>query len=338
MSADRSRARLPQEGDLNDPIIYVRAVHFAATLLVAGVAFFKVFIAEPAFRKAGADTRVTAIVRLWLRRMAWTGFALAVLSGAAWLVVTAAAMSDEPLGDVISNGVLSTVLTQTTFGHDWLIRSVLACSLAAAFVPFLAARTAKPVWLDAVAVILAAALAGTLAWAGHAAGGLGVEALVHPVADVLHLIAAAAWIGALPPLLVLLATVGDDDGSIALARTATVRFSTLGIFSVGTLVFTGIINTWYLVGSVQAMVETDYGRLLLEKIAIFVGLVILAAANRLWLTPQLLKQDDAGAIRGTLFQLRYHVALEVAAGACIILIVAVLGTMHPGLHVHVHEH
>jgi len=68
---------------------------------------------------------------------------LRVISGAAWLVLTAAAMSDQSPPEVISDGVLWTVLTQTTFGRDWLIRLVLACGLAATLAPFLSAGKAS---------------------------------------------------------------------------------------------------------------------------------------------------------------------------------------------------
>jgi copper resistance protein D len=321
-----------------DPLIYVRAVHYAATQLVTGVVFSAVFVSEPAFRATGAGTDVAAAVRSWSRWMIWTGLIFAAVSGAAWLVLTAAAMSDQPPAEVISDGVLWTVLTQTTFGRDWLIRLVLACGLAATLAPFLSLRKAKPSWLDGLVVTMAAALAGTLAWAGHAAGGLGSEALVHPAADVMHLVAAAAWVGALPPLLVLLAMTGGDETSVAIARTAMLRFSSLGIVSVATLFVTGTINTWYLAGSLPALTETDYGHLLVEKVAVFLGMVTLAATNRQWLIPQLLQKDRIDIVRGALFQLRYHVSIEIAAGACIIVIVAVLGTLHPGLHVHVHAH
>jgi putative copper resistance protein D len=319
-----------------DPLIYARVIHYAATLLVTGVVFSTVFVSDPAFRQFNADTRIAAVARCWNRWMAWAGLVFAAISGAAWFVLTAAAMSDQSPADVISNDVLWTVLTQTTFGHDWLVRLVLACSLAATLSPFLSAHKAKPSWLDGLAVMIAAALAGTLAWAGHAAGGLGREAVVHPAADVLHLLAAAAWVGALPPLLVLLSVAGSDETSVAIARTATLRFSSLGIVSVATLVVTGTINTWYLAGTLPVLTETDYGRLLLEKIAVFLGMVMLAATNRHWLIPQLMQKESTDVIRGALFQLRYHVAIEIAAGACVIVIVAVLGTLHPGVHLHAH--
>ena len=64
-----------REDRLDDPLIYVRAVHFAATMVVAGVVFFVVFIAEPAFAKAGdrsaparrrsAAARLVGVDRPW---------------------------------------------------------------------------------------------------------------------------------------------------------------------------------------------------------------------------------------------------------------------------------
>jgi putative copper resistance protein D len=185
---------------------------------------------------------------------------------------------------------------------------------------------------------LAAAFAGTLAWSGHAAGGLGGEAILHPAADVLHLIAAAAWVGALVPLIVLFAAAaGADDASLAMARTATTRFSILGIVSVGTLLATGIVNTYYLAGSVPALLHTDYGRLLLIKIALFLAMVAIATVNRLRLTPQLLQQASIAASRDALRQLRRNAAIEALVGAIVIAIVAALGTMPPAIHA-AHQH
>jgi len=276
-------------------------------------------------------------VRTRLAVLACISLALALISGAAWLVLTAAAMSDLPAAQVFSDGVLWTVLSQTVFGRDWLIRFVLACALAATLPLLLSSQNHKSRWIEIAATVLAAAFAGTLAWSGHAAGGLGGEAFIHPAADVLHLIAAAAWVGALLPLIVLFVAAGADDASLAIARTATARFSIVGIASVGTLLATGIINTFYLAGSVPALLHTDYGRLLLIKIALFLAMVAIAAVNRLRLTPALLQQASIAASRDALRQLRRNAAIEVLAGAIVIAIVAALGTMPPAIHA-AHQH
>jgi hypothetical protein len=122
-----------------------------------------------------------------------------------------------------------------------------------------------------------------------------------------------------------------------MARTATTRFSMLGIVSVGTLLATGIVNTYYLAGSVPALLHTDYGRLLLIKIALFLAMVAIAAVNRLRLTPQLLQQASIAASRDALRQLRRNAATEALAGAIVIAIVAALGTMAPAIHA-AHQH
>jgi copper resistance protein D len=321
---------------LNDPLIFERAIHFAATIMAAGIVFFVAFVAEPALRKAENDAlALTLFARL--RWMAWFSFAFALVSGAAWFVLTAASMSGEPVANVYAQDVLWTVLSQTDFGNDWLVRLVLACGLASVSVAFLSGHGAKSAWLKAAAVILAAAFAGSLAWAGHAIGGQGPEGVVHPIADILHLIAAAAWVGALLPLTLLLAMTGRDVGALAVARTATLRFSTLGIASVTTILLTGIVNTWYLAGSIDALTETKYGNLLLIKIALFFVMVGVAAFNRLRLTPRLVANPDASAAQNARRQLSRNAAVEAAMGAAIIAIVAALGTLPPGSHAHHHE-
>jgi copper resistance protein D len=321
---------------MNDLLFYARAVHFAATLLLAGIVFFVVFIAEPAFRKAPNDTRVAVTLRCRLAWIFWISLALCLLSGAAWLVLTAASMSGQPLADVYAQGVLWTVLSQTDFGNDWLARLVFACILAGVSVPLLSARGTKSIWLKAAAVVFAAALAGSLAWAGHANGAEGVEGVVHPAADVLHLIAAAAWVGALVPLTLLLAMTGEDGGPLAVAYAATLRFSNLGIAAVATLLVTGSINSWYLVGSVEALTGSDYGRLLTIKITLFLIMVVIAAFNWSQLTPRLAHNADANAAQRARRALCRNAAVEASLGAVIIAIVAVLGTLPPASHANHH--
>jgi len=317
---------------MTDLLYYARGIHFAATLTVAGIVFFVVFIAEPAFHKAPGGARLAEALRRRLAWMFWIGLALCLLSGAAWLVLNAASMSGQPLAQVYAQDVVRTVLLQTDFGNDWVARSGFACVLGGLAVAVLSAGGTASVWLKAAAVIAAAALAGSLAWAGHANGAQGVEAIVHPAADVLHLIAAAAWVGALVPLALLLAMTAEDPSTLAAAGAATRRFSTLGIVSVATLLVTGSINGWYLVGSVDALTESAYGRLLSIKIALFLIMVGIAAFNWSQLTPRLIANADSGAAQRARRALCRNAAAEASLGAAIIAIVAVLGTLPPASH------
>lgn len=316
---------------MNDLLIYARAVHFAATIMAAGIAFFAVWIAEPALGKS-PDGNFAGALRRRLGWIAWISLAFCLLSGAAWFVLTAASMSGQPLAQIYAQDVLWTVLSQTVFGNDWLLRLVFGCGLAATFVALFSARGSASLWLKIAAALFAAAFVGSLAWAGHAIGAEGAEGIVHPAADVLHLAAAAAWAGALAPLALLLAMTGKDANALGAARTATLRFSTLGIASVAALLVSGIVNTWYLAGSVAALTQTQYGHLLLIKIAVFFAMVGVAAVNRLRLTPRLVADAQPATAHRARRALCRNAAVEATLGAAVIAIVAVLGTLPPGSH------
>ena len=237
--------------------------------------------------------------------LAWIGLVLTVASGAAWFILVAASMGERPVAEVFSEDFLWVVLLQTEFGRAWVVRAILAGLLAAMFAVTLTAKRKRPtaIWFNVVAVAMAAGLIGMLAWGGHAAGGAGAEPIVHPAADFLHLTAAAAWVGALTPLALVLRAAGGDTASLAVARTATLRFSAFGAVAVGTLLVTGLINSFYLVGSIPALVGTDYGRLLAAKVALFFAMVAVAAINRFRLTPRLVPDATLAPARHVLRRL-----------------------------------
>jgi putative copper resistance protein D len=315
---------------LDDPLIWVRAVHFAATISVSGVVFFLAWVGEPAFRVAAADEAIAATVRRRLAGIAWFSLALVVLTGVVWLILLAKQMSERPLAAMWSEGVLRMVLLDTDFGNVWLARSVLIVLLAMAWHPFPFAATPRSPWRAGVALVCATTLAGALAFAGHAASGEGVDGVVQEAANFLHLVAAAAWVGALLPLAVLLGGAqGRGAPAVAIARAATLRFSTLGIVSVAMVLATGIVNSWERVGSVAALFGTDYGRLLSLKVALFLVMLAVAAVNRLRLTPRLVQELDAAAQQDALQQLRRNALVEAGLGAIILVIVAVLGMLPP---------
>ena len=247
------------------------------------------------------------------------------------MIVRSAQISEQSLTAVWSDGVVWTVLLDTDFGQVWLVRSALMVLLAAALYPAYFMRKPSPL-RRGVALASAAALVAALALAGHAAAGTGLESLVQESADVLHLLAAASWVGSLVPLALLLGAAASErsESSLAVACTVTLRFSTLGIASVATVLASGIVNTWELAGSVPALVGTDYGRLLLVKVALFLVMMLVAAVNRLSLTPRLVQDHDDAARRDALRQLRTNSLIEAGIGAIILIIVGMLGTLAPG--------
>src|SRR5436190_2249461 len=84
--SDRSiNSRLrPQETGLTDLLIWMRAIHFAATISVVGAVFFAAFVAEPAFRAADHEGEASALVRSRLGWITSISLLVVVISGAGW--------------------------------------------------------------------------------------------------------------------------------------------------------------------------------------------------------------------------------------------------------------
>jgi putative copper resistance protein D len=313
---------------VEDPLIWLRAGHFAATASLAGALLFHNLVGGPAAQIAHGDGQIPAIMRHRLAGILWLSFAFALVTGAGWFLVQAARMADVPPLAVFTGGTAWNVLFNTQFGNVSAVRTVLAALFLVAFL-LDSQQPDRPA--GALPTALAVAFAGSLAFAGHASAGEDVEGWVHLGADILHLVAAAAWLGALVPLAAVLhaARAKNDAYSLAIASAATARFSSLGIASVGTLVVTGIINSWMLVGSVDALVSTDYGRLLSLKLLLFLAMLAMAAVNRLVLTPRLLlEHGEIG--NAALRTLRNNSLMEAALGLVILYLVGILGTLPPG--------
>src|SRR6185437_10963689 len=176
---------------MSELLVAARGIHFAATVLVAGVAFFRFFIAEPAIA-ATANPAISRLRTNW-KLTIWIALAVAILSAAAWFVLLAANIYGESIFDVYAKGGFWTVASDTRFGRIWCARLVLALILG---LITLRAGAANRFW-NFTAVILAAVLLASLAWVGHAGGTPGTDGEIHLTSDVLHLLAAGAWVGGL---------------------------------------------------------------------------------------------------------------------------------------------
>lgn len=244
------------------------------------------------------------------------------------LVVTAAAMAGMPVGQVDA-GTISTILTEMPLGKAWAARIAGLVLLVLSAFP----AAGRPGAALATASIGGGTALGTLAWAGHGAMDEGAIGWLHLGADIAHLVAAGAWIGALLTLLLLVArpAARADAGHLRATHRALDGFSHIGTIVVAVIVASGLVNMWLLVGpsSMAALPGTLYGQLLLFKLALFAAMLGLAAANRYRLAPALLTRIEAGDHRGAVAALRISLALEAACAVIVLVLVAWLGTLAP---------
>jgi copper transport protein len=221
----------------------------------------------------------------WLLRVAWWTTLLGSLGG---LLLYGPFSAGLPLGRTLDARQLAHTV-ETRFGTVWLVRVLLLLFLVA----FLRAWSAREdAWARAgawVAVgVLAAALALTPALGGHAGAGPG--AAVGVVVGVLHFAAVAAWFGGL----VLLGTCVLPRADVGLLQ-AVPRYSSVAFTAMVVIVASGMVQGWRQLGSLQAVGQTAYGRLLVAKVAVFLLLIAVAGRSRVLVRRRLTARALAGA-------------------------------------------
>ena len=305
--------------------VTLRALSTGAGLLIVGILAMSLL--------AGTSDKPTA--RRWQSRLARASGWLAVLvllSGVAalgWQVVVVTGR-----GDAVTEGAAwLRLLGATQYGTVWLLHHSIVLLLAA-LVLLRESDATRADWLAwrIEAWLLAVLGAGLVAWAGHAVGvdpGSALPALVNAA----HIVAAGAWLGALPGLALLLKSASSEMGADArpYAVIATRRFSSLALFMMAVIVGTGVWNAWYEVGGVPGLVGTPYGRLVLLKTALLLPVLALAAWNRRSLLPRL-HGDGQTVGRPAMRRLAGFVAVEAFVGAALVAVAALLALTPPGAH------
>lgn len=300
-------------------MIVLRFALYADLALVFGVPLFGLYALRAPERR-----RLLAPLWPWAAGTALLGAILSIL-GVAMLAASMAGVSVTEL----DRASIDAILWQTSIGTAAITRT---CALLAAVVMAPLIGRFPERGLGAIALGGAVALS-SLAWTGHGAMDEGTAGWIHLAADIVHLLAAGAWIGAIMGLALLLVgpRVRFDDAHLFLSHRALEGFAMTGTIVVALLVLTGIINSWILVGPEQvlALPMSLYGQLLIAKLVVFAAMLGLAAANRFRLTPRLAGQLG-GARDGTAVgALRRSLLLEVTLGLVILAIVACLGMVEP---------
>ncbi|MEQ1955647.1 copper resistance CopC/CopD family protein [Mesorhizobium yinganensis] len=209
-----------------------------------------------------------------------------------------------PFFELVTAEVWKTGLFGTSYGRSTLLAAMAICIACAAGQAGYRSRLGIPL---AVAATLLVGVA--VASAGHASTA--PPRYLTASAVFLHAITAVLWIGALVPLGAILVR-GRPDLPIVLRR-----FSRVIPAVVAVLALSGLLLAAVQVQTIPALWNTDYGRVLVAKLALIAALLLLAALNRFFLTAPA-AVGDARATR----RLARSVGAEIVVATAVI---AVLG-------------
>ncbi len=303
------------------PLVIARWIHFASVFVLFGSSFFWLYIGSERFSAGlgglpGALRATTILLRI--------AAPIAAITGVAWLALILINMTHY-FGSILDPEDLSLYFFDTPFGTVSFLRlALLAIAVVIAYLPL------QTRWRFGTLAMVSALLLVTQAWFGHSAEGTGLYRTTMNAVYGVHTLAAAAWAGGLPTL--LFAIIEQRRFAAYEARENTLdicsRFSLMAIIAVSFVVLSGIANAGFRVeGSFGKLFDSDYGDLLLKKIAIVVAMLALGYLNRFVLTPRL----RAASVKGTkqITWLRYSVIFDIVLSALVLGASAVLGITMP---------
>lgn len=315
-----------------------RAVQFGAIAVAVGALLFLVLVWRAALPRALPDPAAQAAAAApFLRRLRLVvaiAAAAGVVSGLLGIAGQGAEAAGLPALDGLRPAIFGETL-QTRFGTVWIAGVAAWLALGGLALATVRSRRDAPVGLTLAAWLLALPAAWLVLLpgvGGHAAAQAPV-ALLLP-ANALHVAATALWAGGLAVLLFVLpaatrALAAPADRTRLLAA-ALARFSPLALVAVVAIVLSGLLQSLELLDLPGDLVATGFGRAVLVKVALLLGLVALGAWQRQRSLPRLRGLAAGGAAPGGAgVLLRRALRAEVVLLAGVLAATAVLAASTP---------
>lgn len=276
--------------------IILRAFGFVAIFQAAGMAIFLFLFGKQLSPLVGRSLRRTCLAAALFALVLVAGqFALepARLGGAY------AGVFDPALRQIVLDSPAASAFT-------WRVAGLVVIIAA------MARGTAPWRW---IALLGASGLLFSFSQAGHTTSF--TPRLLLAGLLLIHIAIAAFWFGSFIPLRRV--ALDEQPGS---AGRVVEAFSRLALFLVPGLAAAGVALACLLLGSWKDL-ASPYGRLILVKIALFAGMLVLGAMNRLRFGPALAKGTDAARqsfIRAVLS--------EYVLGSAVLVVTAVLTSLY----------
>jgi len=230
------------------------------------------------------------------------------------LVLTPAALVNNSVilngGSTESLGVIIQIVLQSSAGTALLVRMSALFGICTALLLVAEKGTRKAG--NVIAVASAAALAYSFPMAGHAA--VVPWSLVAEISETLHLLAGAAWLGAIPAVAFLLLRRRDITGEAALEAVS--RFSKVATVSVILVLVGGVSTSVTMFTEPGDIVLTRYGVTLVVKFLLVSTIALAGAYNHFYLLPRLRNSDNREEARS-------HLRLSLIAESVGLLLVAI---------------
>lgn len=290
--------------------IFARWLNFLALVLMVGAVAFRFGVLDRA-RALLNDDALSADIDDAVRQLAMVAAIAALISNGLRLWLQSGSLHGTER--MWEPALLAALVFDGGWGKAWLAQTVAATGLLIAVLIKTEERTES--WFSAGAFAVIAA--STPAFSGHAAA-VQQMAIVPVFDDVIHVLAASAWLGTLAVLLfAALPRAARSDDGFAKVATLVRTFSPLAIVMSGLTVFSGGLNAFVHLNAITEFWTTPYGRVLAIKIALVVITATVGSYNWRVMKPRLGTAEVTARISKSGIT-------EVVVAAVVILVTAIL--------------
>ncbi|MBL6008995.1 copper resistance protein CopC [Bacillus halotolerans] len=243
-----------------------RAILYTAFSLFIGTVFFHLFWYKGDEKKLAKRTKRLLVISV-------TVLGLALLLQ---LPIQTKANAGGGWSNAFQPGYMKETLFETAGGTIWMIQALLYVLLVLSAVPVLRKKRFASFAYWTAPLIFFFGLLLAKAFTGHAA--VVEEKTVGILMDFLHLSAASIWIGGIATIVLLLSQEWRQPDK-TLAWETVKRFSPWALTAVGVILFSGLLNGFFIIRSMDSLFHTAYGQALLVKSGLFVLMLILGGIH-----------------------------------------------------------
>jgi copper transport protein len=257
-----------------------------------GATFWQIFVLEPVMEKYPMQATIYQQVRQRLHRVQLLAVLVTLLAHLGVLVGQALALTQGNEATAFTPGVLANLLVNGSFGHWWEVRVFLLLLVLHLLLyqrqvnRYTASRGRFLCW---VSLLLGLVFLLALAMSSHAAAAASDKVLLAVLADWVHLLAAALWVGGMLTIALSYLPVLKRQSLSACATsllTLLPHYSPLALAGVLLMALTGPVSATIQLTSWEQLVATPYDQVLLIKILLVAGLLLLSAYHVLVLRPR----------------------------------------------------
>lgn len=312
-------------GQLDGPTLFnllmITLVELGA-IFYAGASIWQLFVLRPASEEHAEVQEINQRThQRFERHLALPTLLVLLLANTGVLLGQALGVTGGNWGAAFAPSLLVPLIATGHFGIFWLVREIIVLvALRLAIHPLqLRRRTLRPntvlLWLN---VILGLLLFLTLSLTSHAAAAESDKLLPALIADWLHLLAAAFWIGGMFFIALSYLPVLRTQPFPAQARALTrvlPYYTPWALAGVILMAVTGPFGATVQLNSWTQLISTAYGRVLVVKVLLVGGLLITSAVHVFLLRPRLKKAYRKYAFAVTRLQTREKALVSVPASS-----------------------